>query len=70
MQSIEDGEVCLVGVQTDFSFIHQGASCPSGFPLKRVKKSVLHWGCDLCGSTYAIGDPWRWKSNHSREKFL
>jgi len=37
----------------------QGASCPSGFPLKRVKKSVLHWGCDLCGSTYAMGDPYR-----------
>jgi len=37
----------------------QGASCPSGFPLKRVKKSVLHWGCDLCGNMYAIGDPWR-----------
>lgn len=37
----------------------QGASCPSGFPLKRVKESVLHWGCDLCGSTYAIAEPWR-----------
>jgi len=37
----------------------QGASCPAGFPLKRVKKRVLHWGCNLCGSVYAIDNPWR-----------
>jgi len=36
----------------------QGASCPSGHPLKRINDQ-LHWTCSICGELTLLARPWR-----------